>query len=125
LIKESNDAADLKGIADAEVLKQRLEATAHDVSSRIEKVRQKRKFAQIKQWTPFAMLSLITLASVMPLDFRLALALAGATVSIGVIEKVMSSTDDRDRDAAKVAGELAGLKRELSKQVESSVGKLL
>ena len=74
-------------------------------------MQQKRKLAQIKQWTPFALLSLIMLASVMPLDFRLALALAGVTVSIGVIEKVMSPVDETDRDAAKVAGAMAGLKR--------------
>lgn len=125
LIMESDVAADLRGAADAEILRQRLEATAHDVSTRIEKVRQRRRFAQIEQWTPFAMLSLITFASVLSQDFKLTLALAGATVSIGVIEKVMRPMDVRDPDAVKVAGKLAGLKRDLSEQVERSVGTLL
>ena len=123
LILECDAAAGLDGIANAEALQQRLEISAKELSDRIETIQQKKMFARIKQWAPTALLSLITMAGVMPLNFQLGLVLAATTVTISVIEKIMQ--EEPDRDLIRVAGAVSGIRAELPAEVEQSVQALL
>ncbi len=97
LINEKLSPERLGRITKAETLDDCLKHAAQELAAKIEQGRRKNILAHCKYWAPWIALSLVTVAAAFPVSAPIALPLAGVTVALTFIEKVVPEPNSSDK----------------------------
>jgi hypothetical protein len=113
LVKEQLASGRLSEITDAGSLENLLREATADFSAKLKNIQHRSRYAFLKRWVPFTVLSLLGIAAALPVSLSIAMGLALITVTAGVIDKIVSDQSASEKDAAMIHRRLVSLRDQL------------